>query len=142
MTAGRRVVLDTNVVLSTLVFAQGPHAPLRYVWQREKCLPLVSRATTEELLRVLGYPEFRLSDEEQGELLADYLPYCETVHIPVKPPKTPACRDPFDVPFLQLAVAGRADYLVTGDRDLLVLARRLSCPIVTPEKFLALPGNA
>jgi uncharacterized protein len=142
MIAGRRVVLDTNVVLSTLVFAQGPHAPLRHIWQREECLPLVSRATTEELLRVLGYPEFKLSAEEQGELLADYLPYCETVHIPSKPPRTPSCRDPFDVPFLQLAVAGKADYLVTGDRDLLVLARRLSCPIVTPEKFLAMPGNA
>ena len=141
MTVARRVVLDTNVVLSTLVFAQGPHAPLRRIWQREKCLPLVSRATTEELLRVLGYPEFKLTAEEQGELLADYLPYCETVHMPARPPKTPVCRDPFDVPFLQLAMAGKADYLVTGDQDLLVLSRRLSCPIVTPEKFLAMPGN-
>jgi uncharacterized protein len=142
MTAVGRVVLDTNVVLSTLVFAQGPHAPLRHLWQRERCLPLVSRATTEELLRVLAYPEFKLTAEEQQELLADYLPYCETVHIPVKPPKTPACRDPFDIPFLQLAVAGKARCLVTSDRDLLVLSRRLSCPIVTPEKFLAMPGFA
>ena len=142
MTVGGRVVLDTNVVLSTLVFANGPHAALRHIWQREKCLPLVSRATTEELLRVLAYPEFKLSGEEQGELLADYLPYCETVHIPVKAPRTPACRDPFDIPFLQLAVAGKADYLVTGDRDLLVLSRRLSRPIVTPEKFLAMPAYA
>jgi putative PIN family toxin of toxin-antitoxin system len=142
VTGGRRVVLDTNVVLSTLVFAQGPHAPLRYVWQREKCLPLVSRATTEELLRVLAYPEFRLTAEEQQELLADYIPYCETVQIPMKPPRTPACRDPFDVPFLQLAVAGKASCLVTSDRDLLVIGRRLSCPIMTPERFLAMPEYA
>ena len=132
-----RVVLDTNVVLSTLVYAQGPHAALRHLWQREKCLPLVSRATTEELLRVLAYPEFKLTPEVQRELLADYLPYCETVRIPPKAPKTPSCRDPFDVPFLQLAVAGKADYLVTSDQDLLVVGRRLACPIVTPEKFLA-----
>ena len=135
-----RVVLDTNVVLSALLFAQGRLAPLR-AWRDGRFKPLVSAATAKELVRALSYPKFRLSAAEQQELLADYLPYCETVHMPARPPKTPVCRDPFDVPFLQLAMAGRADYLVTGDQDLLVLSRRLSCPIVTPEKFLAMPGN-
>jgi len=55
--------------------------------------------------------------------------------MPAKPPKTPACRDPFDVPFLQLAIAGKADYLVT-DGDLLSLARKSSCPIITAGQFL------
>jgi predicted nucleic acid-binding protein len=57
------------------------------------------------------------------------------MHTPA--PKTPACRDPFDVPFLQLALAGNAAYLVTGDRDLLALAGKLSCPIVTARELLA-----
>ena len=58
-------------------------------------------------------------------MLADYLPHCVTARMPAKPPKTLACRDPFDVPFLQLAIAGKADYLVT-DGDLLSLARKFS----------------
>jgi len=87
-------------------------------------------------MRVLAYPKFKLSDEEQQELLADYLPYCTTVRIPAKPPKTPACRDPFDLPFLQLAVTGKAAYLVTGDQDLLNLAGQFVCPIITADQFM------
>lgn len=132
-----RVVLDTNVVLSTLLFSQGRLAPLRHAWQQPALLPLVSRATTEELIRVLGYPKFKLNTQDRQELLADYLPYCITVAIPARPPKTPACRDPFDVPFLQLAVSGKADYLVTGDKDLLVLGGKLACRIVTADELLS-----
>jgi putative PIN family toxin of toxin-antitoxin system len=136
MTAPRRVVLDTNVVLSALVFAQGRLAAVRLAWQQERCRPLASPATIAELMRSLAYPKFKLSGAEQEELLADYLPYCTVVRMPARPPKTPACRDPFDLPFLQLAVAGKADVLVTGDRDLLALAGHFTCPIVTAEQFL------
>jgi putative PIN family toxin of toxin-antitoxin system len=131
-----RVVIDTNLVLSALVFTQGRLAPLRQAWQDHRIQPLVSRDTAAELIQVLAYPKFRLSPDEQQELLADYLPYCKTVGIPSPPPETPACRDRFDVPFLQLAVAGKADTLVTGDQDLLSLAGAFVCPIVTAEQFM------
>jgi putative PIN family toxin of toxin-antitoxin system len=130
------VVLDTNLVVSALVFAQGRLSALRHAWQDGHCVPLVSKPTTTELIRVLAYPKFKLSDEEQQDLLADYLPWCATVRIPNPPPATPDCRDPFDQPFLQLAVAGKADYLVSGDQDLLSLADQFKCPIVTAEQFL------
>jgi putative PIN family toxin of toxin-antitoxin system len=133
-----RVVLDSNLVLSALVFAQGRLATLRHGWQNGHCVPLVSRATTAELIRVLAYPKFKLNEEDQQELLADYLPWCATVRIPNPPPVTPDCRDPFDQPFLQLAVAGKADYLVSGDKDLLSLVDQFVCPIVTAEQFLKL----
>lgn len=133
---GPRVVLDTNVVLSALVFAKGRSAALRNAWQSDRCRGLVSRATVDELVRVLAYPKFGLTADERHELLADYLPYCTIVRMPPTPPATPACRDPFDLAFLQLAVAGKAEYLVTGDRDLLALAGRISCSIVTVEQWL------
>ena len=136
MTSPPRVVLDTNVVLSALVFVHGRIAPLRQVWQHARCRPLVSRATAEELIRALAYPKFKLSADEQQELLADYLPYCATLRIPAKPPRTPPCRDPFDLWFLQLAVVEKADYLVTGDRDLLSLAGKMTCPVITADQFL------
>lgn len=131
-----RVVLDTNLVLSALVFAQGRLAVLRHAWQGAHFVPLVSKITTAELIRVLAYPKFKLEADQQGELLADYLPWCETVLIPSPPPATPACRDVYDQPFLQLAVAAQADFLVSGDLDLLSLSGQLACPIVSAETFL------
>lgn len=131
-----RVVIDTNLVLSALVFAQGRLTPLRHAWQNKLIEPLLSKVTAAELIRVLTYPKFKLSAADQQELLADYLPYCQTIIIPVPPPLTPDCRDSFDVPFLQLAIAGKADALVTGDQDLLCLAGHFECPILTAEQFI------
>jgi len=131
-----RVVLDTNLVLSALVFAQGRLAVLRHAWQEGRLVPLVCKATAAELIRVLAYPKFKLSAEEQQELLADTLPWYATARIPNPPPDTPTCRDVDDQPFLQLAVAGQADYLVSGDLDLLSLAGQIPCPIVSAETFL------
>jgi putative PIN family toxin of toxin-antitoxin system len=141
MTERPRTVVDTNLVVSALVFARGKTFELRKGWQAGRFDPLVSRSTATELLRVLAYPKFQLSEAEREDLLADYLPYCTTVRMPSKPPSVPACRDPFDVPFLELAIAGDADYLVTGDKDLLSLAKRFPVAIVTVERFLTLPAT-
>lgn len=136
MTLEPRAVLDTNVLISALVFKQGVIATLRQTWQVKGFTPLVSRATVTELIRVLAYPKFRLTKIEQEELLADYLPYCNVISMPLELPAVPDCRDPFDIPFLQLALVGRANYLVTGDRDLLSLTALFEIPIVNAEQFL------
>ncbi len=130
-----RVVLDTNVVLSALVFGGGTTAALRYAWQSQRFAPLASKETVQELARVLAYPKFGLIPGEQEDLLSDYLPFCVTVVV-VDSPSTPPCRDPFDKPFLELALAGAADFLVTGDEDLLSLAGEFSCPIITVTEIL------
>ncbi|SDE12371.1 putative toxin-antitoxin system toxin component, PIN family [Variovorax sp. CF079] len=67
--------------------------------------------------------------------MADYLPFAQVVTLPNPPPVVPACRDPFDAPFLQLAVTGKAT-LVTGDRDLLVLSGATKFPILAIEPFI------
>ena len=131
-----RVVLDTNLVLSALVFGGGSSAVLRHGGHSQRFTPLISRETTNELIRVLTYPKFGLTQRDQEDLLSDYLPFCTTVKVPVPPPPTPSCRDPFDIPFLTLAIAGRADFLVTGDLDLLSLSTEFSCPIVKASEFL------
>ncbi len=137
-----RVVIDTNLVLSALVFPNGRLATLRLAWQAQRLLPLVSQATASELIRTLAYPKFKLAAHEQEELLADYLPFCESVRVPAPPPATPPCRDAFDVPFLELALAGKADALLTGDKDLLVLAGHFTCPIVGADQFFDTFGPA
>ena len=123
MTSPLRVVLDTHVVLSALVFGGGQAGQLRRAWQAGAFVPLVSAVTVQELVRVLAYPKFALARAEQDELLADFLPYAQTVRMPQPPPPVPDCRDPLDVPFLQLAVAGQAQRLVSGDKDLLAVAQ-------------------
>lgn len=130
-----RVVIDTNLVLSALVFSGGQLDALRHAWQKQLCIPLVSKYTASELMRVLAYPKFKLAPAEQSELLADYLPYCEAVSLPAKAPKTLHCRDVNDIPFLHLAVVGKADILISGDEDLLSLADSFVCPIVTAKDF-------
>lgn len=140
MSSPLRVVLDTNVVLSALVFGGGTARRLRLAWQQGLFVPLASTASAQELVRVLGYPKFCLSPQEQEELLADYLPHTRAVRIPQPPPSVPACRDLMDLPFMHLAVAGRAQVLVSGDGDLLVLAgefeKSFACPIVTLDEFM------
>ena len=129
-----RIVLDTNVLISTLVFQSGTLSWLRKAWRRNAIRPLASRETTNELLQVLRYPKFGLSANERKKLLADYLPRCETVVVS-DPPEVPECRDPSDRPFLELALIAQADALVTGDNDLIALATDFSIPILTPREF-------
>ncbi|MCC6196479.1 MAG: putative toxin-antitoxin system toxin component, PIN family [Burkholderiales bacterium] len=131
-----RVVLDTNAALSALVFLAGPAARLRVGWQSGRFVPLASTATALELTRVLAYPKFGLEAALQDELLADYLPWVEVVALGVPPPDVPLCRDPADKPFLELAIAGGAAVLVSGDRDLVDLARvSRTCPIMSVATF-------
>ena len=131
-----RWVLDTNVLLSALLFPSGRLTWLRDAWRTGTIVPLASRETTTELIRVFCYPKFGLAPREREDLLADYLPHCESVIVSNAPP-VPDCRDPFDRPFLELALAGRADALVTGDKDLLALAASFPIPVLTPTTALA-----
>lgn len=134
-----RWVLDTNVVLSALVRPGGAAGRLRLAWQTGLFVPVVCQATASELIRVLAYPKFRLTPGDLDILLADYLPWAEVASLPRRPPAVPACRDPADAVFLQLAYASRADALVSGDQDVLSVAgSRL--PILTVAAALAQVG--
>lgn len=132
----RRSVLDTNVVLSALVRPGGISGRLRLAWQASLFVPLVDAITAAELIRVLTYPKFRLGLHEQHDLLADYLPWTQTIARADPPPRTPPCRDPHDVAFLQLAITAKADALVTGDGDLLSLAPMATLPVLTPAQAI------
>jgi len=128
-----RAVLDTNVVVSALVFRAGRLGWLRRAWIDGSVTPLVSRPTVEELIRALAYPKFQLEPGEVDTLLSEYLPYVETIDASVVgAAEVPGCRDPHDRAFLALAAGGGADLLGSGDRDLLGLADRVSFRILSP----------
>lgn len=130
-----RVVLDTNVTASALLFTTGRLTWLRQSWLNRRIIPVVCRETVAELIRVLTYPKFRLTRPEQEALLSDYLPECETVALLDMSAPIPTCRDPNDEIFLRLAVTASVDFLVTGDDDLLTLAPEFPIPILLPAQL-------
>ena len=130
-----RVVLDTNVLLSALLFGAGRLAWMRHAWQQGRMTPLLCNPTASELLRVLAYPKFRLTAAEHAALLAEILPHAEVVELPSPWPALPACRDARDQVFLVLAHVAGADALVTGDADLLVMRDSFPGLIVTAEEW-------
>jgi len=94
-------------------------------------VPVFSRDTFNEFRKVLAYPKFSLTVQEIQVLIEDeVLPYCEIVDIVEE--IRGVCRDPADDPFLSCAVAAGADYIVSGDRDLLDLGSFKNIPIITP----------
>ena len=131
----RRVVLDTNVVVSALLFDRGRLSWLRPAWMAGDFRPLVSHATAAELLRVLSYPKFHLDDQEIEALLGDFLPFSEPVEVKEETEALPRLPDPDDRIFLQLAQAGTAEFLVTGDQDLLAVPSPGDYRIISPAEF-------
>lgn len=127
------MVFDTTTVVSALLFATGRLAWLRNHWAEKGCVPLISRATAAELERVLRYPKFQLSPAERHELLGEYLPWCEVVEVSSR--CLSVCRDKKDRPFLDLAQSGKAEFLVSGDRDLLALAGKTDFLIESPDEY-------
>ena len=135
-----RVVLDSNVLLSALVFKGGVLGCFRSLWTVGKIHPYASKKTIQELIGQLANPKFKLNSIEQDALLADYLPFVQVadMHENGDQANLPICRDPKDQMFLVLSHASKADCLITGDQDLLVLANTPNLPfqILRPVEFL------
>ena len=122
----RRVVLDTNVLVSLYVFADSLFAPLRARIESGEWQAVTDEACFGEFRRVLGYPMFALSEAQQADALAAYA--ASTARHDGAPPAPavalPRCKDRDDQKFLELARDGKVDWLVTADKALLRLARR------------------
>lgn len=113
-----------------VIFSKQSMAWLRHSWQNAHITPLASKDTVKELMRVLAYPKFKLSKDEQALLLADFLPYTETVIIEQIPDDLPLIRDPADQKFLILAVVGQAEVFIIGDTDILAIQSSFHTPSI------------
>ena len=130
-----RVVLDTNAVISALLFS-GVSSKLVSLWQKGLITPLLSREILDEYLRVLSYSKFELSEKEIKELIQEeILPYAEVVK--PKARLRVVRRDPSDNKFLECAVSGKAAVIISGDKELLSLGRYRQIRIQSPAQFLA-----
>ncbi|WP_245593504.1 putative toxin-antitoxin system toxin component, PIN family [Azospirillum halopraeferens] len=138
-----RCILDTNVLVGAALL---PDPVPQRCLALDRCVALARRgtllfsaATLEEVREVLRRPVFdRHRSPAARDAFLDALVAAATL---VEPTETPAlCRDPDDDKFLALALAADADALVTQDRDLLVLRRIGTTPILHPDRFVAGAG--
>ncbi len=134
-----RLVIDTNVLVSALVFKDSRHLLLREAWTAKRVTPLMSMATYRELKRVLCYPMFALGDDVIQSAIERVGPFIEWVEIDLERVSTlPKCSDRDDQKFLEVAACGDADALVTYDKALLKLNRKqLRFIIAKPENLIA-----
>ena len=133
-----RLILDTNVVMSALLWRGKPYQLLEAIRQRSNLQLYSSGALLEELADVLTRPSatkrLALIDRHAREVLLDYIAAVQVIE--VAPLPRPVCRDPDDDVVLALALAASADLIVSGDNDLLVLDQFEGVPIVNAAQAL------
>ena len=135
-----RCVLDTNVLVSALLLPDSsPRQALNLTLQQGTIL--VSLEILAELYEVLSRKKFRryTTEEDVRTFLAVITRTAEWVEVTEE---ISICRDPKDNKFLEIAVCGRATYLVTGDSDLVVLNPFRGIQIVAPNGFLEILTNS
>lgn len=129
-----KVVVDTNVVISALLFGGAP-GKLIPLWQRGAIKPLASKEIVDEYLRVLTYPKFKLSEEEINFLLyQEILPFFDVIDVRRGPQIIN--KDPHDDKFIRCALAAEAAYIISGDRHLLAFKSYQKIKILSPAEFI------
>jgi uncharacterized protein len=140
--AALRVVLDTNVLVSGLAYPASVPGRIVGLWRDGGLDVALSRYILDEMARVLPrLSRVKLSSDEIRDLTDSFLFLADIVEPDAASDATLrdlALRDPADGPVLATLLASKADYLITGDKDLLALAEKY--PIVTPAEFWARHG--
>lgn len=127
-----RVVLDTNVLISGLVYPNGIPGKIVGVWRRGGLGVVLSRHILAETERVLPtLKRARMRPDEVRDLI-DALSLLADLVEPA-PVREQKLRDIADLPVLGTLLASGCEYLISGDKDLLALAGRY--PVVTPAQF-------
>jgi uncharacterized protein len=133
-----RVVLDTNVLVSGLAYPESVPGRIVNAWHQGALGVVLSRYILDEMVRVLPrLARIKMNAAEIRDLADSFLFLAEIVE-PAGEVET-SLRDRTDLPVLQTLQAAQADYLITGDRDLLALAESYS--IVTPAAFWERHGS-
>ena len=134
-----RLVIDTNIIVSRFLSSFGNPALLLALWEKGIFELIVTEAILAEYARVLAYPtvqsRHRMASEEIGRVVADF----RSFGVLVEPTDMidVIVDDPSDNRFLEAAVAGNCEYLVSGDPHLLTLGEHRDIVILSPAAFVA-----
>jgi putative PIN family toxin of toxin-antitoxin system len=130
-----RVVIDTSTLVSFALTAGDITRQIIRAWRAEEFTLLTTPATRDELRRVLLKPRIQARSQSSLTWLSAAVDQFST-HVPGHLTVAGVCRDPKDDIFLACAAEGQADYLVSSDRDLLVIRQYQGICIVNPGEFL------
>jgi hypothetical protein len=133
-----RVVLDANVFVSSILSVAGTPARILDAWRNERFQLLISDAILDEIRRVLRYPKIiqrHLWTEAETDRFLHSLASL-TIKTPGSLTLNVISDDPSDNRYLECAAEGSADFIVSGDRDLLDLGNYQGIAIVRPAAFL------
>lgn len=130
-----RVVLDTNLLVSYFLTQGTTLSGLIDGWEQGLFVYLVSPAILDELQEVVKRPRLRRLMRQNPQPLLDVI-YQDSEMTAGALVLTGVCRDPKDDKFLACAIEGEADYLVSGDQDLLAIGSYQGIQIVKPAQFL------
>ncbi len=138
-----RAVVDTNILVRAVIKPQGSVGPVLQRLRRREYTLLISRATLDELVEVLYRPRLRTKYQLSDRVLRATLRLIVLRSELIRPDRhITICRDPRDDKFLEVAVGGHVQVIVSGDEDLLTLNPFEHIPIVTPVRFLAMLGGS
>ncbi len=128
------MVLDTNVLVSGFAYPGSIPGRILGAWRQGSLMVVLSRHILDELARVLPRLNRRLNWQPQD--FADHIEIFAIQAELVEPLEVPegAVRDAGDRPILGTLLASKADYLITGDKDLISLAEKYPT-IITPAEF-------
>ena len=135
-----RLVLDANVFVSALISRKGAPAKLLEYWQEERFDVVISPAILQEVQRVLHYPKLQQRYQLPEEGIQRLLRLLRRQAIGVEPSEelTVIQHDPTDNRYLECAIAGEADIIVSGDHHLVELGEYQGIQLLTPAGSLAL----
>ena len=134
-----RIAVDTNVFISTIIKPENKVGMIIVRMRNGEYTLLYSLEVLEEILEVVTrdkiWKRYRLTEETLNTFVNSIITYGERVQVLTV---LNVCRDPDDNMLLALALDGKADYIVSGDRDLLDLSSFQDIPIIKPAEFLSM----
>jgi len=131
----RNIVLDTSTLISAFLFKNSP--PYKALKKSEENFVIVqSEYTTAELLEVVYRKKFDkyLTNEERVKYLSDFLSTTQKIY-PIHSVEN-SCKDPKDIPFLELAHTAKEKFIISSDKDLLELNPFNNIKIMKPSEFI------
>jgi len=135
-----KIVVDANMFISALIWDGNPESVIDRAADRSDLL-FISDAIVDEIERTLRKPKFGRSEDRVVSFVSYIKKIGKTVTISPQHRITGVCRDPDDDKYIECALAAGADYIISGDRDLLELKEYGGIKIVNARDYLNIVGG-
>jgi len=128
------VVLDTNIIVSAIIFKREV-STLMALWHNEAIKPVITKGIFDEILAVLEYPKFKLTQQERDYIInEEIIPFFDVIED--NHPDISICIDKDDNKFISCALSAKAKYIISGDKELLEIKKYHDIHIISFNDFM------